>query len=66
LAGRGYGFVDLFAAGFGYLRDYGAVGGINVGEIARAAHKMAVDVILQEFHGAFCTSARFSRYVLRN
>jgi len=56
----------LFAAGFGYSRDYGAVGGINVGEIARAAHKMAVDVILQEFHGAFCTSARFSRYVLRN
>jgi len=65
LAGRGYGFVHLFATRFRYLRDYGTVGGIHVGELARAAHKMAVDVILQEFHGAVRSSERISRDTAR-
>jgi hypothetical protein len=56
MPGGGYGFVDLFATGLGYLRDHGTIGGIHVGELARAAHKMAVDVILQEFHGAVCAA----------
>jgi hypothetical protein len=43
------------------LGDYGTIGGIHVGELARATHKMTVDVVLQEFHGAICSSDRFSR-----
>ena len=52
----------MFAVGFGNLRDYGTVGGIDVGELARATHKTAVNVILQEFHG---DHLRFSRDLLR-
>jgi hypothetical protein len=57
-------FVHLVAASFGNLGDYGIIGGIRVGELARATHKMTVDVILQEFHGVICSSERFSRDIL--
>jgi len=63
---RGDGFVYLAATSFGNLGDYGAIGGIHVGELARATHKTTVDVILQEFHGAICSSERFSRDVSRD
>ena len=66
LARRGDGFIHLSATSFGNLRDYGTIGGIHVGELARATHNTAVDIVLQEFHGAICTSERFSRDVLRD
>jgi hypothetical protein len=61
LAGRGDGFVHLPSTSFGYLGDYGTIGRIHVGEFARATHKTAVNVILQEFHGVIRTSERISR-----
>jgi hypothetical protein len=66
MARGGYGFIYVAAAGFGYLRDYGTIGGVHVGELARATHKMTVDVILQEFHETICSSERFSRDVWRD
>src|SRR5580658_6237311 len=36
---RGDGFVYLAATSFGNLGDYGGIGGIHVGELARATHK---------------------------
>ena len=65
LAGGSDGFIYLFASGFGNLGDYGTIGGVHIGELARAAHKMSVDIVLQELHGVVCSSERFGRDVMR-
>jgi len=66
LACSGDRFIYLAATSFRNLGDYGAIGGIQVGELARATHKTAVNVVLQEFHGAICSSEHFSRDVSRD